>query len=307
MKRYVLNRFLQLIPLLIGLSILVFALLFISPGDPIQRQLTLRGVVSQELIDQEKQKMGLDKPFWEQYGDWLINIIQGDMGKSYKDSRPVAQKLAGALSYTALLSIVTLLFSLIIGIPIGIYGATKQDGLGDHLIRFFSFIGNSLPNFLLCVGLIYFFCIRQQWFPVVAKNSIQGLFLPTISLSIPLISRLIRQVRAEMLVQLKKDYITSVEIRGVKKIYILYNNALRNALPGILTVIGLSIGDLLGGSVVVENIFRWPGIGKLVMDSISDRDYPVIQGFVIVTAIMYVVINLVIDISYKYLDPRIER
>lgn len=196
--------------------------------------------------------------------------------------------------------------SVVIAIPLGILTAVTQDRWPDVILRFISFIGNSIPNFLLCILLIYYLCIRHQVFPVIAKNSVSGLFLPVISLSIPLIGKMIRQVRAEVLEQLKKDYILSARIRGVKPGYILFNNALRNALPGIITVIGLSIGTLFGGSVIIETIFRWPGAGKLVMDSVIYRDYPVIQGFVLYSALIYGIIHIIIDISYKILDPRRE-
>ena len=307
MKKYIIKRFLQLIPILVGLSILVFGLLYISPGDPVERQLMLRGVtVSEEVLNAQRHKMGLDKPFIQQYGDWAIKVLHADLGNSYKDGVPVIKKYIAAMKYTSILSLASIIFSIIVSIPVGVYTAVHQDRISDYFIRMFSFIGNSIPNFLLCVLLIFFFCVHNKWFSIVAENSFQGLFLPMLSLSIPLISQLIRQVRVEMLVQLKKDYISSARIRGVKKRYILFFNGLRNALPGIITVIGLSIGHLLGGSVVIESLFRWPGVGKLVMDAISDRDYPVIQGFVVFTAIVYVVINLIIDIIHKYLDPRIE-
>ncbi|ABR48207.1 binding-protein-dependent transport systems inner membrane component [Alkaliphilus metalliredigens QYMF] len=307
MTKYIINRLLQLIPILLGLSILTFSLLSIAPGDPVQQRLTSNGVVvSQELLDQQRSEMGLDRPLWEQYRNWLLKLLRGDMGVSYKDDIAVTKKLGDAFKYTLVLSSVSIGVSIIIAFPIGIYTAIRQDSIMDYIIRFFSFVGNSVPNFLVCILLMYFFCIRNKWFPIIAQNNIQGLFLPTLSLAIPICSRLIRQVRAEMLDQLKKGYICAARIRGVKERYILFFNALRNALPGIITVIGLAIGALLGGSVVIENIFRWPGIGKLVMDAIINRDYPVIQGSVLLTAVIYVVTNLVIDISYKYLDPRIE-
>lgn len=308
MRKYVFRRLLQLIPILLGLSMLVFALLYISPGDPVQRQLMSRGVaVNQEILDQQRQEMGLDRPFLQQYGAWLLKVLHADMGISYKDGFPVVAKLLKAMKYTALLSIASISFAILFSIPLGIYAAVRQDRLVDYMIRMGSFIGNSIPNFMLCILLIFFFCIRHKWFPVVAKNNVQGLFLPMLSLSIPLISQFVRQVRAAVLDQLKKDYVQGSRIRGVKEHYILFFNVLHNALPAIITVLGLSIGGLLGGSVIIENIFRWPGIGKLVMESISDRDYPIVQGFVLLTAIIYVFINLIIDIAYKYLDPRTER
>jgi len=307
MKRYVIKRLLHLIPILLGVSVLTFGLLYIGPGDPAMQCLTSNGVVvSEEILTVTRQEMGLDKPFFVQYGTWLFNLSHGDMGISFKDGTAVAQKLKEAFVYTLLLSSVSIGLSITIAVPVGVFVAIRKGHAVDNVIRMISFVGNSMPNFLICILLMYFLCIRYKYFPIIAQNSIQGLILPTLSLTIPMCSRLLRQVRAEMLEQLSKDYITNARVRGVRETYILFFNALRNALPGIITIIGLSIGGLLGGSVVIENIFRWPGIGKLVMEAIVSRDYPVIQGFVIVTALMYVVINLLIDISYRYLDPRID-
>lgn len=307
MKRYILKRLIQLVPMMFGVSILVFALMFMASGDPAERQLQAQGmVVDKEIIEKKRKEMGLDRPFIIQYLDWLKNAITGDLGISYKDNRPVQKKLNEAFVNTFILAGVTTLVSILIGIPLGIFTAAKHNKFPDYLFRFISFIGSSVPNFLLCILLIYYFCIKKNYFSIIAKNSFEGLFLPVISLSIPFTSRLIRQVRAELLEQLKKDYIVAERIRGVDEKYILFSNALRNALPGIITVVGLSIGTLLGGSVVIETIFRWPGAGKLVMDSVMKRDYPVIQGFVLYIALIYILLNLIIDISYKLLDPRTE-
>lgn len=307
MAQYVIKRLLQLIPILFGVSILTFALLYMAPGDPAQQRLRCNGViVSEDILHDMRHEMGLDKPFGIQYGTWLFKLLQGDMGTSYKDGINVSNKLWEAFGYTLLLSSLSMGLSILIAFPLGVYTAIRQGRVIDNIIRLISFIGNSVPNFLICILLMYFLCIRYKWFPIIAQNNIQGLLLPTLSLSIPMCSRLLRQVRTEMLEQLNKDYIASTRVRGVKEGYILFFNALRNALPGIITVVGLSIGTLLGGSVVIENIFMWPGIGKLVMEAIVNRDYPVVQGFVVLTAAMYVVTNLVIDISYRYLDPRIK-
>lgn len=307
MTKFILKRLVQLIPLMLILSLFVFGLMHIAEGDPAQRKLLGQGVaVSEEVIEAKRAEWGLDKPFLEQYITWLKQTFSGSLGTSYKDGRPVEEKLSAAFKNTFILAGVAILLSVAIAIPLGIYTAVRQDKWPDLVLRFLSFIGNSIPNFLLCILLIYFFCIRHQMFPIIAKDSVSGLFLPVISLSIPLISKLVRQVRAEVLEQLQKDFVLSARIRGVKPSVNLMNNALRNALPGIFTVIGLSIGTLFGGSVVIETIFRWPGAGKLVMDSVLARDYPVIQGFVIYSALIYGIIHIMIDISYKILDPRKE-
>lgn len=308
MGKYILQRILQLIPVLLGLTILSFALLYLSPGDPAQKKLMAGGVaVSQEVLEETREEMGLNEPFWKQYQVWAAGVLRGDLGVSYKDGMPVAEKLGNALKNTLLLSGCTLLLAVMTAIPLGVYGAVRRNSFSDHLIRFVSFVGNSVPNFLVSVMLMYFFCIRLKWFPVIAKNSIEGLVLPVLSLTIPLACRLTEQVRAEVLEELSREYVLAVRIRGVKMRFWLFCNVLRNAMSRIFTILALSTGGLMAGSVVIETIFGWPGIGKVVMDAITARDYPVIQGFVILMAVIYVGINLLADILCRCLDPRTER
>ncbi|MCC8137151.1 MAG: ABC transporter permease [Clostridiales bacterium] len=305
MAKYIGKRFLQLIPVLFGLTFLTFLLLYLSPGDPAEKKLKAQGIaVSDEVVEQVREEMGLDRPFLVQYADWLANALQGDLGTSYKDERPVTEKLAEGMGNTLILSLAGLFFSLLLSVPLALYTAVRKNSFSDYLIRFLTFTGNAVPGFLLSVLLIYFFCIRLNLFPVIAKGTVQGLFLPTLALSIPMISRFIRQFRAEFLEQLSEEYVTGARVRGVRAHFILFGNVLHNSMMPILTIIGLSVGTLMGGSVVVETIFMWPGLGKLVMDSITARDYPVIQGFVILMAVLYVGINLLIDISYRVFDPR---
>ncbi|MCD7765321.1 MAG: ABC transporter permease [Lachnospiraceae bacterium] len=305
MAKYIGKRLLQMIPVLLGLTFLTFLLLYLSPGDPAEKKLKAQGVaVSDEIVEQVREEMGLNRPFLVQYADWLVSALHGDLGTSYKDERPVAEKLTDGMGNTLILSLASLFLALIVSVPLALYTAVRKNRFSDYLIRFLSFIGNSVPSFLLSVLLIYFFCIRLKWFPVIAKGTVQWLFLPTLALAIPLISRFIRQFRAEFLEQLSQEYVIGARVRGVKEHLILFCNVLHNSMMPILTIVGLSVGTLMGGSVVIETIFMWPGLGKLVMDSITARDYPVIQGFVILMAVLYVGINLVIDICYRVFDPR---
>jgi peptide/nickel transport system permease protein len=188
---------------------------------------------------------------------------------------------------------------------LGIASAVKKNSALDHIVRLLSFIGNALPNFLISVLLMYLFCIKFNLFPVVATGSVQGLFLPAISLAIPMAGRFTRQIRTEVMEQLEQSYVTGLRTRGVREKDILLNNVFHNATGHIFTIIALQIGTLMGGSVVIETIFRWPGIGKLVMDSINARDYPTIMGFVLIMGTIYVVINFISDVIYHVLDPRI--
>lgn len=306
LKRTIFKRLIHLVVIILGVSFLTFLLMYIAPGDAAQRRLTAQGVVvSQEVLDATRLEMGLDKPFPVQYGDWLLSALRGDLGRSYKDDLPVSGKLTAAVGNTLALALTSLFLSWVISLPLAIWTAVKKGGLADLVIRVFSFIGNSLPNFLLSVLLMYFFCIRLKLLPVIAAGSIRGLLLPCLALVIPLCSRFVRQFRAEILEQLGQEYVLGARTRGVKWRYILFHDVLRNAAPAIMTITALSVGSLLGGSVVIETIFSWPGLGKLAMDAITNRDYPVIQGFVLFTAAVYVLINLLTDLFYGWIDPRV--
>ena len=304
MIKKVLYKVFSLIFILIILSFLVFALLYIAPGDPAEKRLTSQGVaVTKEVLDAERERLGLLKPFLVRYGEWLMSIVKGDFGVSFKDDMPVAPKLSAGLKNTSILALISLWVSLVLAFPLSIISAVKKDGIFDNILKIFSFIGNSLPNFLISVLLMYFLCIKLDLFPVIASGNIQGLFMPVLSLAIPMTGRFVRQMRAEYLNEMKEDYCIGMRGRGVKGIYIVFN-VMRNCLGHIFTIVALQIGTLMGGSVVIETIFRWPGIGKLVMDSITARDYPVIMGFVIIMGTIYVVINQLADLLCHYLDPR---
>ncbi len=306
MIKKIAGKILGLLVILLILSFFVFALMYIAPGDPAEKRLTSQGVaITKEVLQAEQERLGLLKPFFVRYGEWLFGVTRGDFGVSFKDDRPVAPKLIEGLKKTVTLASASLLFSLLISYPLALLSAFKKDKISDHIIRIISFVGNSLPNFLISVLLMYFFCIKMNLFPVIADGSLNGLLLPVLSLSIPMISRFTRQMRSEMITQLSEDYVTGMRLRGVKEIYIAVN-VIRNSLGHVITIIGLQIGTLMGGSVVIETIFRWPGIGKLVMDSITARDYPVIMGFVIIMGTIYVVINQLTDLCYHLLDPRVK-
>ena len=293
--------------IVIGLSFLTYLLMYISPGDPALKKLNAQGItVSEETLAEARHDMGLDKPFLVRYGQWLAGALHGDLGNSYKAGLPVAQQLVHALRYTLILSSASLALALIVAVPLAVLTAVRKNGVLDYIVRFLSFIGNSMPNFLISVLLMYFLCVKLKLLPVIADESVRGLILPCLALSIPICAQFIRQFRAEILEQLGREYVAGAVSRGVKPSVILFKNVLHNAAIPILTIIALSVGTLLGGSVVVETIFRWQGLGKLVMDAITARDYPVIQGFVIFTSCVYVLINLLTDLCYRRLDPRIE-
>ena len=305
--RYVLRRLLSLIPVLFGITFLTYGLMFLSPSDPVEMLLRAQGIpVSPEVVEAMRVKAGLDRPFLEQYFTWLWNLIRGDMGVSLIDGRPVADALKLALPRTLLLTGTSVFATIFLSVPLGILTAVKQNRLTDYLIRFISFLGNALPNFLLSLLLIYFIALKLKWLPVLATGTAKGLILPTLALAIPMTGKYIRQVRAAVLEQLGRSYVSGAISRGIKERTVLFRSVLYNAMHTIITLLSLSIGSLLGGTAAVERIFVWRGMGYLVMDAILMRDYPIIQAFVVWMSIIFVVINLLTDLAYYMLDPRMQ-
>ncbi len=308
MLKYIAKRLLHLAGILVAVSFLTFLLMYLAPGDAAVKKLNAQGIaVSAEVLEKTRADMGLDRPFLVQYGDWAFRVLHGDLGASYKDGMSVAGKLGKAVGYTAVLALGSLALALLVSLPLALLTALKKDSLPDYLLRFLSFVANSLPNFLISVLLMYFLCVKAKLLPVVAEKNLKGLLLPAAALAIPMMGRFLRQFRAEILEQLGKDYVSAARARGVKARYILFRNVLHNASISILTIVGLSVGTLFGGSVVIETVFRWPGLGKLAMDAITNRDYPVLQGFVLFSAAVYVLVNLLTDIAYHRIDPRVRQ
>ncbi|XAM37787.1 Nickel transport system permease protein NikB [Terrisporobacter petrolearius] len=262
-------------------------------------------VASEEVKEEMREDLGLDKPFLVQYITWLGNVLKGDMGVSYVMKKPVFTEFIKRLPNTIALTISSILVTLIISVPLGILSAVKQNKLTDYIIRFLSFIGNSLPGFFLSLILIYIFSLKLNLLPVMGNNGFQSIILPTLTLSIAMSSKYTRQIRATVLEELNKDYVLGLRSRGINENRILYVNILKVVLLTVVTLLGLSIGSLLGGTAIVESIFMWDGVGKLAVDAIKMMDYPIIQAYVIWMAVIFVVINLITDILYNYLDPRI--
>ena len=298
MKNYALKRLLQLIPILLAITFLSYGMMRIAGSDVVEQKMeNTSGTVSQEMIDNARAELGLDKPFVVQYFTWLGNLLRGDMGTSTFVSK---------LPATLLLTAVSILLTVLISIPLGIWSAVKQNTATDYVIRTASFIGNSLPNFFVSLLLIYFFAIRLGWFPVISGGvSLQSVALPALTLAIAMSAKYLRQVRATVLDELSKDYVLGARARGVKFSTTLIRSVMKASLVTIITLLTLSIGSLLGGPAIVESIFMWDGVGKLAVDAINMRDYPIIQAYVMWMAIIYVVVNLITDLSYHFLDPRI--
>ncbi len=309
MKHYILKWLLQLIPILIGITLLSFLLMHVASADAIDvMEQNTGGILSEEAKEEVRRELGLDKPLLEQYGIWLKNILSGDMGESYISGKPVFSTFLSKLPATIYLTVASILLTVLISVPLGILAAVKQNRILDYIIRFFSFIGNSLPNFFVSLLLIYFFALKLQWFPVMGNTQgWKSIVLPTFTLAIAMASKYTRQIRATVLEEWNKDYVLGARSRGVSEKRILYFSVLKASMLTIITLLALSIGSLLGGTAIVESIFMWDGVGKMAVDAITMRDYPVIQAYVIWMAIIYVMVNLVTDIIYHYFDPRIRK
>lgn len=307
MKNYALKRLLQLIPILLAITFLSYGMMRIAGSDVVEQKMeNTSGTISQEMIDNARAELGLDKPFVVQYFTWLGNLLRGDMGTSYVSNKPVFSTFVSKLPATLLLTAVSILLTVLISIPLGIWSAVKQNTATDYVIRTASFIGNSLPNFFVSLLLMYLFAIRLGWFPVISGGvSLQSVALPALTLAIAMSAKYLRQVRATVLDELGKDYVLGARARGVKFSTTMIKSVMKASLVTIITLLTLSIGSLLGGTAIVESIFMWDGVGKLAVDAINMRDYPIIQAYVMWMAIIYVVVNLITDLSYHFLDPRI--
>ncbi len=307
MIKYIFKRLLQLIPVLIGITFLSFAMMRLAGGDAVTYMYENAGsAVSQEVIDKARAEYGLDQPFLVQYGKWFAGMITGDMGVSYVSQKDVYDTFVEKLPATLLLTVSSVLLTMIISIPLGILSAVKHNKWSDYLIRFFSFIGNSMPNFFAALVLMYFFSIQLGWLPVITTdNTALSLVLPTLTLAISMASKYTRQVRAAVLEELNKDYVMGARARGVRGSVIVRKNVMKSSMLTIITLLALSIGNLMGGTTIVETIFMWDGVGKMAVDAITMRDYPIVQAYVAWMAVIYVVVNLITDILYHYMDPRV--
>lgn len=307
MRRSIIRRVLQFIPVLLGITFLAFLLIYLSPSDPVSVRMSAGGIsVSPEIIESMRRSMGLDRPLLIQYGDWLWNILHGNMGKSYITDADVLDQILKALPYTLKMAGASLLLTLCISIPVGILTAAMQNSKFDYVVRVMAFVGNALPNFIIALCLMFIFSYRLGWIPVLATTKPIGLILPALTLALVMSSRYIRQIRAAMLDELGKGYVVGLRSRGLSETTILYKNVLKNIMVTVITLTGISLGSLLGGTVIVETVFTWPGLGSLIMEGISQRDYPVVQAVIVWMAAAFMVVNLLTDISYTVFNPKIK-
>ena len=305
--KYVIKRFLQLIPILLGITFLTFFMMHMAGSDVVTELYANRGTeVSQEVIDAKRAELGLDQPFLVQYFTWLGNMLRGDMGNSYVTGEAVFSAFIAKLPATLLLTFLSIVMTIIISIPLGILTAVKHDKFIDYILRFISFVGNAMPGFFIAMLLMQLLSIKLGLLPIISNGTnVQSALMPTLTLAIAMSAKYMRQVRATVLEELNKDYVQGAKARGVSDSVILWKNVMKSSLLTIVTLLALSIGNLLGGTAIIESIFMWDGVGKMAVDAINMRDYPIIQAYVVWMAIIYVLVNLITDLLYHLLDPRI--
>ena len=311
MTQYVVRRVLAIIPVLFGISILVFLLVHLIPGDV--AQILLGTQATDQQIETLRRGFGLDRPLPVQYLDWLSHILRGDFGVSFRTDRPVLPDLIDRFGVTVQLTLLSMLIALVVGIPLGAASAAKRGHTADAVSRVVALLGLSIPNFWLGTLLILFVSLGLHWLPPVGFVSLldnpwlgfQVLILPALALGTAVAAFITRMVRSSLLEVLRQDFIRTAQAKGLHERTVLYRHALKNAFIPVLTVIGVQIGYLLGGAVIIESIFSLPGMGRFLLDSISNRDYSIVQGGVLLIALIFSLVNLSVDLVYGWLDPRI--
>jgi peptide/nickel transport system permease protein len=311
MSQYVTRRVLAIVPVLFGISVLVFGLVHLIPGDV--AQVLLGTQATDQQIETLRRSFGLDRPLPVQYVDWLSHVLQGDFGVSLRTSRPVLPDLVSRFGVTLQLTVVSMVIALAVAIPLGVASAANRAKTSDALSRVLALLGLSIPNFWLGTMLILFVSLVLHWLPPVGFVSLldnpwlglQTLILPALALGTAVAAFIMRMVRSSLLEVLRQDYIRTANAKGLHDNAVLYRHALKNAFIPVLTVIGVQVGYLLGGAVIIESIFSLPGMGRFLLDSINNRDYSIVQGGVLLIALIFSLVNLSVDLVYGWLDPRI--
>jgi peptide/nickel transport system permease protein len=305
MHQYILRRLLQVIPIAFGILTLIFALIHMIPGDPAV-QIAGENARAQD-IERVRQELGLDKPIWEQYVTYVGNVVRGDFGRSFRTRERVSVEIWQRYPATLQLALGGMVIALLVAFPLGIISAIYRNSWIDHFSRFFALIGVSMPNFWLGPLLIIAFAINLTWFPVSGREEgLRSLFLPSLTLGLSLAAILTRLIRVSLAEELNQLYVTTALAKGVTRQRAIFRHALRNALIPVVTVIGLQFGSLLTGAIITEQIFSWPGLGRLLIQSINARDYPQVQASILIIALTYILVNLVTDLLYAFVDPRIQ-
>ncbi|NLG09765.1 MAG: ABC transporter permease [Deinococcales bacterium] len=304
MFKYILRRLLLVIPVLLGVSVVVFGIMFLTPGDP--AVMMLGEAAPQAEVEALRARLGLDQPPHVQYVRWLGRMVQLDLGRSIRSSRPVTAEIGQRLLPTIELAVLATLLAVAVGVPLGVVSATRRNSIIDHVATVLAFVGLAMPVFWQGLMMIILFTVTLEWLPASGRfGGWQYYVMPVVTLGTSAIASITRMTRSTMLDTLTQDYVRTARSKGLRRQRVVYAHALRNALIPVITVVGLQFGGLLSGAVITETIFAWPGVGRLAVESINSRDMPVIQGVVMVFAVMYALVNLLTDVFYAYLDPRL--
>lgn len=302
--KYLLKRVLSIIPVLFITSVIVFLIIHLIPGDP--AEIVAGPGVPKDEVENIRRLMGLDKPLITQYFDWLSRALTGDFGISLTSRDPIFPLVMTRFGNTMVLSLLGIVFAVVIGIPMGILSAVKQNSLIDIVVMVLSIIGISMPIFWLGLILVKYFSIEWHLLPATGSGGLLNLVLPSVTVGLNSLAIIARMTRASMLEVLRQDYITTAESKGLDKMTIIFRHALKNALIPIVTTIGIQFGYLMGGAVLTETVFVYPGLGRLLVDSIRRMDYPVVQACILLIATMFILVNLLVDLLYAYLNPKIK-
>ncbi len=304
MKKYVIKRILLLIPVLLGVSLLVFAIMSLTPGDP--AQLILGENAPKEAVLKLREEMGLNDPFLIQYFRFIKNALMGDFGRSYTTGREVFSEIFARFPNTLILAVLGVIISVCIGIPVGIISATRQYSFLDSFSMIIALLGVSMPVFWLGLMLILTFSVNLGWLPSGGFNGFTSIILPAVTLGVGSAAIITRMTRSSMLEVIRQDYIRTARAKGVAEKVVTNKHALKNALIPIITVVGLQFGNLLGGAVLTESVYSWPGVGRLMVDAIRQKDTPTVLAAVVFLATAFSIVNLLVDILYAFVDPRIK-
>ncbi|MEL7623900.1 MAG: nickel ABC transporter permease [Clostridiales bacterium] len=309
MKRQLAKRLTQIVIVLLGISFMSFLLVYLAPGDPVRAMFAVSGnIPSEEIMAEIREEMGLNRPFLIQYASWLKNCLQGDFGTSYSQGKPVAQMLASRVWPTLYLAFLSLAMMVAMAVPAGVISALCQNRPIDYVMRGGTFLGISMPNFWVGLLLLYLIGVKLKLLPVVAVGmGFKKMILPAFTLAFAMAGKYARQVRAAILEEMNQDYVSGALARGLSESTVLWRHVIPNAMLPLLTMLGLSLGSLLGGTAVVEVIFSYPALGSLAIAAIIAMDYPLIQGYILWVALIYMLVNLAVDISYSFLDPRLRK
>jgi ABC-type dipeptide/oligopeptide/nickel transport system permease component len=304
MIKYIVARLISVIPILIVVSILVFLMVHLIPGDPVVNMLGLKA--PPEAVEATRERLGLNEPLHIQYLNFARNILEGDLGVSIRTKKPVIEEIRDRYRYTLILAVGGTIVAAVVGVGVGIVSAVKQNKFWDNFLMVLSLLSVSTPSFFLALLFILIFSLYLGLFPSIGMYSWRHFILPIFALGMQSVGLIARMTRSAMLEVLREDYIRTARAKGVPRVYVIYSHALRNALIPVITILGLRFGGLLAGSALIESVFAIPGIGRLMIDAVLTRDYPVIQSTVLVISVTFVLINAVVDILYKVVDPRIQ-